>query len=255
MNSPTLTFNNRVEPVAQDVARRILDGEYAAGQRLPTESELQHSWGVSRSVVREAMKMLASQGLVRIEQGRGTFVTNTPQAPLSAQLELTLRRGTPHHGAGTETPDEWTHLLDVRRVLEVAVAERAAEHATDADFAAMEAAMAEMREKPDEPTGYVDADLAFHRVLADATGNPLWPALLNSLNDLLRRYREAGFRGVDSALLAAQQHQVVLEAVRAGDGKAAAAAMQVHLERSEQDLKPRGRNHKTEASGAKGEGK
>src|SRR5687767_11203176 len=126
MNSTVTISNNRVEPVAQGVARRILDGEYSPGQQLPTESELQTAWGVSRSVVREAMKMLASQGLVRIEQGRGTFVSDASETPLRAQLELTLRRSTPHHSSGAETPEDWAHLLDVRRVLEVAVAERAA---------------------------------------------------------------------------------------------------------------------------------
>ena len=239
MNISSSVPNNRVAPVAQGVARRIIGGEYAPGQRLPTESELQSAWGVSRSVVREAMKMLATQGLVRIEQGRGTFVSETPEAPLSAQLELTLRRNTPHQGEGAEMPEDWAHLLDVRHVLEVAVAERAAHHATADDYAAMEAALAGMRERPDEPTGYVDADLAFHRALAAATGNPLWPALLNSLNDLLRLYREAGFHGPESALLAAGQHQQVFDAVRAGDGIAAAAAMQEHLQKSEQDIKLR----------------
>ena len=251
MNYSASISNNRVEPVAQGVAQRILDGEFAPGQRLPTESELQSAWGVSRSVVREAMKILASQGLVRIEQGRGTFVCDASETPLSAQLELTLRRSTPGQSAGAETPEDWAHLLDVRRVLEVAVAERAATQASADDIAAMEAAIADMHEKPDEPTGYVDADLAFHRALAAATGNPLWPALLNSLNDLLRRYREAGFRGARGALLAARQHEAILEAVRAGDGVAAAAAMQEHLRKSEQDLKQRA-GAKITKRGAKG---
>lgn len=252
MNSTMTVTGNRVEPVAQGVARRILEGEFAPGQQLPTESELQMAWGVSRSVVREAMKMLASQGLVRIEQGRGTFVSDAPEAPLSTQLELTLRRSTPGHSFDTETPEDWAHLLDVRRVLEVAVAERAAQHASAHDIAAMSAAIAAMRDKPDEPTGYVDADLAFHRALAAATGNPLWPALLNSLNDLLRRYREAGFRGAQGALLAARQHEAILAAVRAGDGVAAAAAMQEHLQKSEQDLQERAGVKTSKKRSAKG---
>jgi DNA-binding FadR family transcriptional regulator len=252
MNSTVTLSNNRVEPVAQGVARRILEGEYVPGPRLPTESEMQMAWGVSRSVVREAMKMLASQGLVRIEQGRGTFVNDLPDAPLSTQLELTLRRSAPHHEDGAESLEDWAHLLDVRRVLEVAVAERAAEQASADDLAAMEAAIAAMHEKPDEPTGYIDADLAFHRALAAATGNPLWSALLNSLNDLLRRYREAGFRGAGSALSAARQHEEILQAVRAGDAVAAAAAMREHLRKSEQDLQERADAKKQQQRAAKG---
>ncbi len=229
---------SRLENLTRDLTSRIMSGEYSPGQRLPTETQLQEKWGVSRSVVREAMKVLDSQGLVRIEQGRGTFVSDSDSAPLTTQITLALRRpragSTPCAGEGT---GEWTELLDVRRVLEVAVAERAAQQASESDFAAMQSAIEEMRARPAQPVGYVDADIAFHSALAFATGNPLWGALLDSLNDLLRRYREAGFRGRDSALTAARQHQEILDAIRSGDAVAAANAMRAHLQRSEQDLK------------------
>jgi GntR family transcriptional repressor for pyruvate dehydrogenase complex len=96
-----------------------------------------------------------------------------------------------------------------------------------------------LKNSPNEPEGYVDADLAFHRALAEATGNPLWPALLNSLNDLLRRYREAGFVGKDGVLFAARQHQKILDAVKSRDAQDAHDAMESHLKKSEQDLKKR----------------
>jgi Transcriptional regulators len=178
--------------------------------------------------------VLASQGLVRIEQGRGTFVSDSDTTSLSTQLSLALRR--PRGAAFLPAAEEWATLLDVRRVLEVAVAERAALGAGAAEIAAMQAAIDEMRERPAQPAGYVDADLAFHRALAAATGNPLWSALLDSLNDLLRRYREASFRGRESALRAVRQHQKILDAVKNQDASGAAAAMRQHLRYSEQDL-------------------
>ena len=180
--------------IADTISSEISTSVYAPGQKLPTESELATRFGVNRHTVRRAVASLQDVGLLRVEQGRGTFVSDTPEAPLCVQLQLMLRHG--GNGASAqEEQDEWAHLLEVRRVLEVAVAEKAARKAGTDDIAAMEAALAAMRENPGEPTGYVDADLAFHRALAAATGNPLWSALLNSLNDLLRRYREAGFRG------------------------------------------------------------
>jgi len=94
-----------------------------------------------------------------------------------------------------------------------------------------------MRARPTLPEGYVDADLAFHHALAAATGNPLWSALLDSLNDLLRQYRVASFHGRESALIAARQHQKILDAVQARDAALAATEMRAHLRRSEQDLK------------------
>jgi GntR family transcriptional repressor for pyruvate dehydrogenase complex len=234
MKSPA----SRLENLTRDLTSRIVGGEYSPGERLPTETQLQENWGVSRSVVREAMKVLASQGLVRIEQGRGTFVSDSDSAPLTTQITLALRR--PRAGSTPSLSDgvgEWAALLDVRRVLEVAVAERASQHASENDFAAMQNAIEEMRARPAQPAGYVDADIAFHRALAFATGNPLWGALLDSLNDLLRRYREASFRGRDSALMAARQHQEILDAVQSCDAAAATEAMRLHLQRSEQDLK------------------
>lgn len=233
--------NSRVEPVVQGMVEAILAGKYATGQQLPTETELQRAWGVSRSVVREAMKVLASQGLVRIEQGRGSFVNESLDGPLRTQLQLMLRRGAIAEGdPAAQEAGEWSHLMEVRRVLEVEVARWAALRASPANIAAMEAAIVAMRERPDEPAGYVDADLAFHRALAAATGNPLWPALLNGLNDLLRRYREAGFRGAPGALQAARQHQAILDAVRARDADACVEAMKKHLKMSERDLEKRG---------------
>lgn len=207
-----------------------MQGVYAPGELLPGETSLQLEWGVSRSVIREAMKMLASRGLVSIQQGRGTFVCESSETPLREQLAITLQRGA-KGGSG------WENLLEVRHVLEVAVAQRAAQRARMADLKAMRQAIADMRSHPDLPQGYVDADLGFHRALAKATGNPLWIALLSSLNDLLRQYREEGFRGKASALRAADQHEQILNAVETKDVNAAAQAMQEHLQRSQQDIK------------------
>jgi len=76
--------------VTQGLLQRLVDGTYLPGQRLPTENQMQVEWGVSRSVVREAMKILTSQGLVRIEPGRGSFVNEITHSSLETQLDLTL---------------------------------------------------------------------------------------------------------------------------------------------------------------------
>ena len=220
----------RLETVVSGMEERIMSGVYAPGELLPCEAALQLEWGVSRSVVREAMKMLASRGFVSIQQGRGTFVSASSETPLREQLAITLQRG-------AKGQSSWGDLLEVRHVLEVAVAQRAAQRAEKADVIAMREAIDDMRAHPDLPQGYVDADLRFHRALAEATGNPLWIALLNSLNDLLRQYREEGFRGKASALRAADQHEKILNAVESKDADAAAHAMQEHLQRSQQDIK------------------
>jgi GntR family transcriptional repressor for pyruvate dehydrogenase complex len=220
----------RLETVVNGMEERIMQSVYAPGERLPGETALQEEWGVSRSVVREAMKMLASRGLLSIQQGRGTFVSESTDTPLREQLAITLQRG-------VNGKNSWENLLEVRHVLEVAVAQRAAQRAKKTDLEAMRAAIDNMRSHPDLPQGYVDADLSFHRALAEATGNPLWIGLLNSLNDLLRQYRIEGFRGKASALRAADQHKQILDAVQKHDPAVASQAMQRHLQRSRQDIK------------------
>ena len=231
-------FAGRLETVVNGMEERIMDGVYAPGQLLPGETSLQQEWGVSRSVIREAMKMLASRGLVSIQQGRGTFVSESSETPLREQLAITLQRG-------AKGKSGWEDLLEVRHVLEVAVAQRAAQRAKKTDINAMSEAIDAMRSHPDLPQGYVDADLSFHRALTAATGNPLWSALLNSLNDLLQQYREEGFRGKASALHAADQHEQILHAVETRDVDAAAQAMQEHLQRSQQDIKIKKQKRKT----------
>lgn len=224
----------------QGTSRRILGGEYAPGSKLPTEPQLQAEWGVSRAVVREAMKILESQGLVRIEHGRGTFVTESNTEPLRRQIEWTLLRSAGGSG-GTEGaeeggPDLWDHLLDIRHALEVSGAERAALHANAEDIGEMQSSIDDIRAAPEDVATCSQADLRFHRALAGATRNPLWPALLSSMHDLLYQYLQMSQLGPENAMRTADQHERVLAAIRAGDAAAAAAAMNEHLETSRQDL-------------------
>ncbi len=221
--------------VLESTRQRIIAGEYRLREQLPAEPELQAEWGVSRSVVREAMKVLASQGLVRIEQGRGTFVNEIDSGPIRQQLEWTLLRSALER-KDEAALDEWEALLDIRFVLEVSAAERAARHASAADLAAMQSAIAAMRERPEDAEACSEADYDFHLALAQATRNPLWPAILGSLHGLLRRYLELGHHGPDNALQTASEHEDIFNAVREGQGEDSGEAMRHHLQTSSQDL-------------------
>jgi DNA-binding FadR family transcriptional regulator len=225
-----------VETVLNGICGRIISGEFQPGLKLPTEPQLQAEWGVSRAVVREAMKILESQGLVRIEQGRGTFVSEVNTEPLRQQIEWTLLRSV---GVGTDTDgasDQWDHLMDIRRVLEVSAAERAAVHANATDIEVMRQSISDLRNHPEDTEICGQADLTFHRALAVATRNPLWMALLGSIYDLLHRYLELSHVDSENALLTANQHESILTAVQARDALGAAAAMEQHLATSREVL-------------------
>ena len=232
MSSANHRSFDQVSTVVEGTRARIIAGDYERGARLPTETQLQQKWGVSRPVVREAMKILSSQGLVRIEQGRGTFVAENDGTPLRQQLEWTLLRDE----NSSEQPDQWDALLDVRYALEMRAVERAAEQSEEAQWAQMAASIARMRAHPANASACGEDDLEFHTALARATCNPLYPALIGSLHDLLRRYLKLSHHGRENALNTARQHEEILDSVRNGDPARATAAMRAHLQSTQDDL-------------------
>ncbi len=229
---PRRRLPDQVDTIVEGIRSQIIAGEFERGARLPTETQLQLQWAVSRPVVREAMKILSSQGLVRIEQGRGTFVAQNDVTPLRQQLEWALLRDE----NSRDSPDQWDALLDVRSALEVRAAERAAEQQAQAQWQEMAHSIAQMRLHPANAQACGEDDLRFHLALAEATCNPLYPALIGSLHGLLLRYLKLSHHGRDNALRTARQHETILDAVRAGNAEAAGTAMRVHLDATQADL-------------------
>ena len=212
--------------IAETLTERIISGELAAHSLLPPERELIRQIGVSRTVVREAIKLLESRGLVRIERGRGTVVQEPRPDTVTDSLRLLLRR----RDAKIE------QLLELRAILELGVAGLAAERRTDDHLTAMRHALDVMRRKPDEPEGYVYADLEFHATLARAAQNPLLSPLLQPLEELLLESRLATFSGPRTVKLRTAQHEEIYERIVARDASGARAAMRRHLADTMRDL-------------------
>lgn len=212
--------------VASIVSEKIVSGEFPEGSLLPPERELCEAMGVSRTVVREAVKFLESRGLVRIERGRGTVVQEAQSGPVTENLKLLLRR------RGHVLED----LLEVRQMFEVGIAGLAAARRTDANIAAMEQALQIMREKPGEPEGYIDADVEFHAEIARASRNPVVVALIEPLTDLLKESRTKSFSGTKMVKVRIGQHEAILDRIKAKDAAGAADAMRAHLIDTEKDL-------------------
>jgi len=213
-----------VDHVVGEVRAAILRGDYEVGGELPAAERLADGFGVSMTVIREAMRVLRSQGLVEVFQGRRPLVAATDSTATVSLLAQSLGR------AG-----RMQDLMQVRWVLEVAIAAMAAEHATPAHLTRLAAAVDEMRDGTTVDR-QVDADVHFHRVLAEATGNPLFPILLESLEGLLREFRRRAIevRGVRSGI---KEHAAVLEAVRARNPQAAREAMIRHMKLAERTLR------------------
>jgi DNA-binding FadR family transcriptional regulator len=216
---------DRVNEVARRLEQAILSGRLGPGDLLPSEREISAEMDVSRSVVREALGRLASLGLVRSVQGSGTRVAAPSNRPITVGYQHLLRHG----------EVKLSHLAQVRLPLETAIAALAARHRTDEHLERLAAAQAVLAQPRAGLDAHIQADLQFHAVLAEASGNPLFGLVLAPIQELLieSRRRTLGSHG---AQLAQEHHAAILAAVRAGDADAAAAAMRHHIETNFQHL-------------------
>lgn len=214
------------QQVADVLAERIISGEFPEESLLPSERQLCESLEVSRTVVREAIKALESRGLVRIERGRGTIVQEPQYGPLADALKMLIRRR-------EHLIDD---LLEIRKILEVHMVMRAAERRTEANLKNMDRFLEKMRASPNEPAGYVKADLEFHMEIARATQNPVLLVLLEPVSDLSLESRLTSYLGPKMVRLRAKQHEDILSCIRHRDGEGARAAMSKHLADTECDL-------------------
>jgi len=230
--------------VAQHMTERLLDGTLLLGERLPAERLLAEQYGVSRPVIREAVRVLVSKGLMETRNGSGTYVRGPNVEAVAESMTLLLRL----HLGNTSVDYELVH--EVRRVLEVEIAALGARRATAEDIATLEAALGRQRAARLDRDTYTAYDVAFHAALATATHNPLFSVMLNSVSDVMREIRTLGFLvpgAFDNGLM---HHERLIAAVRAHDGNAAKKAMQEHLRDSQRILRE---GLQLEADAAQGE--
>lgn len=216
---------DRVSEVAERIERTIISGELAAGDLLPSEREYSARLGVSRSVVREAFGRLTSLGLVRSFQGSGTRVAAPDGRLITVGYQRLLS------GRDYRLED----LAAVRLPLETTIADLAARTRTAAHLERLEQTQAILGDPSRSLEEHVKADLEFHAVLADASGNPLFGIVLAPIQELLIESRRRTL-GRFGAALAFGHHRRVLAAVADGDPEAAAEAMRFHIQTNFQHL-------------------
>jgi GntR family transcriptional repressor for pyruvate dehydrogenase complex len=213
------------EQVAGNIQDWIISQTLRPGDQLPSERVLCERFGVSRTVVREATKALAERGLVSIQAGRGTFVSQLSVEDLAESMHRFLRFSDEAH----------EDLLDVRELMEVKIAELAAQRATPEDCRRLEAAVEAMEEAHDDPERYMAGDLAFHCALAEATHSAVFVVLVNSIVGFLHDIRRLGFR-VNAPERGRIDHRRIYRAVRDHDCVEAQDAMRQHLCHVREDI-------------------
>ena len=232
MKPKTMQFEQLVPPrnlTGELVARirdEIMAGRFSDGGKLPTEQEMIASFGVSRSVVREAIAALKAEGLVETRQGAGAFVLgDKSRRPFRISPE------------GLLSIEGVLDILELRMGIEIESAGLAAERRSDGDLVQMRKALQAFEESLGRGEDAVGADFDFHRAVASATGNPYFVTLLDYLGWQIIPRRTVHVTAQNEPGLAAylhtvlSEHQKIFRAIEAGNARAARSAMRRHLER------------------------
>ena len=214
------------EQVAQQIQQLIVDEGWPADNRIPTERELGEQFGVSRTVIREALKALSERGLVAIRPGRGTFVVDPGAGALKEPMKLAFQRQN----------ISYRELVEARRVLEIEIAELAAQRARPEQMELLRASIEEMDAAMGDVERFIRTDHKFHLVLAEATQNRMFPMLTESMAGLLHESRLLMFGVAGSPTRGQIHHRALLDALARGDVMAARRAMEEHIEQVETDI-------------------
>lgn len=228
-----LTVLRLSDQLAALLSSQIGSGALAPGDRLPTEQQLAQTHGVSRTVVREAEHQLRSRGLLVSRQGSGVFV-----APPAINQPLAFDPSV------LDSITAVVQVVEVRRALEGEIAALAAERATRAEMAGLRRALVAIDAAVAVGGDGVAEDLAFHRALGEATGNPQFAFLLGFLEQYLReamrvtRGNEA--RRQDFMDAVRSEHRAIVDAITARDAQAARRCATEHLLRGARRLEEGG---------------
>lgn len=217
----TIKRTQRSEEIRRQIDEAIRNGDFAPGERLPSERELVETFGVSRVSVREAIRSLEAVGLVSVYQGRGAFVTDRRSGlgePMARWLDI-------HR-------DEVLELLGVRGALDAYAGELAVEHYDPEKVAAIAAAHQAFADAvvAGEPTeALVPIDIDFHMAIAEASGNRLLYDLLSDLHSYLAESRYLALIPKGRPAQSASEHALIVEAIQGRDAPLARLATSRHI--------------------------
>ncbi|MGD0409272.1 MAG: FadR/GntR family transcriptional regulator [Candidatus Limnocylindrales bacterium] len=210
------------DKVASRILEVIVDSSLDAGEALPSERDLGTQFGVSRTVIREALRSLAGKGVVEMTQGRGLRVARVEPSTVRESMSLYLR---------SRPALDYARVHEVRALLETEVAGIAAERATASDLEALFDSCEQMAQVLSDPQSAAEADVAFHRLLAQSTHNELFTVLLDAIAGPLVEIRVETFETVDHrADVALDAHRTIYREVSRRASQAARAAMCEHLD-------------------------
>jgi GntR family transcriptional repressor for pyruvate dehydrogenase complex len=204
------------------IGQAIQDKKLSPGTKLPSELKLCEQFGVSRTVIREALRVLHSRGLITITKGKGMYVKEFSGESAAGPLQFFLRMNF-----------ERSHVMDIvhaRQILEPAVAALASTHRTDEDLERLANDIQLLKDCRDEAVELSKIDTQFHIDISKASGNSLMPLLLEPIHRLIPEIKSSVYATVKDAKDAAVKwHQQVYDRIAARDSQGAREAMAEHL--------------------------
>ena len=224
----TLKKPLKAAALIRSLENRIHKGILAPGDALPPEKNLEREFGVSRTVVREALQSLKGRGLVEGRRGSGTYVS----VPHASSLRDSLSSYASLQSEGVR----FVELMDLRLLIETESARRVASGTTS--LAEVRETLALMESTVDNPASFADADIAFHLAVIKASGHDLFHEVAQGLLNARSLSFARSTHVIDPrrAALAFKEHQRIFEALGARNPLDAARAMQSHLRRSRNNL-------------------
>lgn len=218
---------SRADHVVEELATRIRTGDLRCGDKLPTETEIMRTYGVSRTVARQAITRLQAERLVETRHGIGTFVLELP-APIPLAIDP----------RSVVTLQDVLAILELRVSLETEVASLAAARRSEQQLATLRARLDMLQECRIQRGDTAAADADFHLAIAEAAGNSRIHDILHYLGKNIIPRSRINFASLtqDDLHRVAQEHEDIFEAIRRQDTETARAAMRSHLSNSRERL-------------------
>ena len=209
------------QSIADDIEQAILNEKFSDGDRLPSERVLAVQYGVSRNVIREAIKILSEKKLVTNVIGKGNYVTLPKESDLAELIESTLNT--------SNIPIN--EIVDSREDLETAIGKHIFEQEDTPDLKCLYDIYNQMEEALDKPARFVELDTLFHLNLAELAGNLPLKVFYMTLNNLISKSIYYGEGNTSYGRISAQQeHKQILNSLEEKDMEAYKAAIHLHLE-------------------------
>ena len=218
-----LSDTHRTTQVVNHIRSLIENGTLKPGDKIPPEREFAQSLKVSRASLRTGIGYMAAMGVMKVRHGVGTFVTDGP--PEFGKASFSLMGAL--HGF-----QSW-QMFEARVILETNLAALAAERGKEEHHTALADEVAEVFANIESPSEFLIHDVLFHRIVAQASGNPILAALMETITSALYdKRRKTVERSIDLRV-SAEMHRKIYRAIRARDGAEARKLMEQHLRMAE----------------------